>query len=475
MDTIDLNNKGCEQGTHAECCDFPEFKRLNYFHGQLLGFQDFRTEQAYFREKLKLHNRCLHGYGTVCGLMVRPEPGEHVCEPDWTPDYKILIAKLEKSQLEKKALLKEGKTTEAGGIQAEIEKLTKQLEKYPACELPPNNATQIRIECGMALDCLGNELLVRRPLTVNLWQSLTVEDQKKIKDGATTLYISLCHSVLPIEPMRPVLQSACAVIPECVSGKLLDSVCVKVTVNPPSQDQRCETCCSNCHDPCLLLALIDGYQPGLTIQPGQISNSVRRLISTYPYTTITGISWTHGGVYNEDQVKQLLGTDESYAGLKIQFSRPILVSTLKEGLVDLWVVQGGKTKAADIYSLEVELNPQHSDSLTTDALRIRYVGDEDLDPGDRVLIVIRTAFILDECCRPVDGVHVGGRIPIITEAEFKPFDQSAPFSECIKPPSGYGPWTSGTGYPGANFESWFYIAKREHKTISKKAQTKEVL
>lgn len=45
-------------------------KRVNYFHGQLLTDQDFRDEQEYFREKLRLHNRLLHGAGIVEGLEV---------------------------------------------------------------------------------------------------------------------------------------------------------------------------------------------------------------------------------------------------------------------------------------------------------------------------------------------------------------------------------------------------------------------
>src|SRR5260370_1856644 len=40
----------------------------------MLSAEDFRTEQDFFREKLKLHNRCLHGYGVVCGLPVEPVP-----------------------------------------------------------------------------------------------------------------------------------------------------------------------------------------------------------------------------------------------------------------------------------------------------------------------------------------------------------------------------------------------------------------
>jgi hypothetical protein len=49
---------------------FQQFERLNYFTGQLLGADDFRREQAYHRDKARLHNRFLHGWGIVSGLDV---------------------------------------------------------------------------------------------------------------------------------------------------------------------------------------------------------------------------------------------------------------------------------------------------------------------------------------------------------------------------------------------------------------------
>lgn len=45
-------------------------KRVRYFDGQMLAADDFRTEQEYFRKRLRLHNRALHGYGIVSGLEV---------------------------------------------------------------------------------------------------------------------------------------------------------------------------------------------------------------------------------------------------------------------------------------------------------------------------------------------------------------------------------------------------------------------
>lgn len=76
------------------CAEVPDFERLNYFYGQMLGAADFRSEQAYFREKLKLHNRCLHGYGVVCGLEVTPVVDESCCSPEDKEEKDAIRAEL---------------------------------------------------------------------------------------------------------------------------------------------------------------------------------------------------------------------------------------------------------------------------------------------------------------------------------------------------------------------------------------------
>ena len=59
-----------------DCChptqDAPE--RVHYFPRQLLTADDMVTDQEYFRDKLRRHNRFLHGWGTVCGLEVVAAP-----------------------------------------------------------------------------------------------------------------------------------------------------------------------------------------------------------------------------------------------------------------------------------------------------------------------------------------------------------------------------------------------------------------
>jgi hypothetical protein len=110
----------------------------------------------------------------------------------------------------------------------------------------------------------------------------------------------------------------------------------------------------------------------------------------------------------------------------------------------------------------------HDHSPTTDHVTIVAKGTrthaDNPDPDDRYIIIIRAPFILDECCRPLDGAHVGGRVPLIDDREHG-HHEAGHWDVCPKPPPGYGPWASGTGYPGANFESWFYVAEEDDEEI----------
>lgn len=54
--------------TAAACC--ASLERVRYFPRQLLTADDLSAEQEYVREKLRRHNRMLHGFGVVCGCAV---------------------------------------------------------------------------------------------------------------------------------------------------------------------------------------------------------------------------------------------------------------------------------------------------------------------------------------------------------------------------------------------------------------------
>ncbi len=56
------------------CCG--TLDRPRYFAGQLVTADTLSQEQDYFRQRLRLHNRMLHGWGTVCGTEVCRVPME---------------------------------------------------------------------------------------------------------------------------------------------------------------------------------------------------------------------------------------------------------------------------------------------------------------------------------------------------------------------------------------------------------------
>jgi hypothetical protein len=45
-------------------------KRVRYFAGQLITAEDMAEEQHYFRERVRRHNRLIHGCGVVAGLEI---------------------------------------------------------------------------------------------------------------------------------------------------------------------------------------------------------------------------------------------------------------------------------------------------------------------------------------------------------------------------------------------------------------------
>ena len=60
-------------------------ERTRFFPRQLIGPDDLTQDQIYFRDKLRRHNRFLHGWGVVCGAEVRLGQGD--CEIVVAPGY----------------------------------------------------------------------------------------------------------------------------------------------------------------------------------------------------------------------------------------------------------------------------------------------------------------------------------------------------------------------------------------------------
>jgi hypothetical protein len=61
--------------------DSDALARPRFFFGKLLTAEDFAQEQQYVLEKLKRHNRTLHGFGIVSGLRVTTPAGKIAVDP----------------------------------------------------------------------------------------------------------------------------------------------------------------------------------------------------------------------------------------------------------------------------------------------------------------------------------------------------------------------------------------------------------
>jgi hypothetical protein len=416
---------------HGEPGDQP-FRRLRYFHGQLLTARDFQREQEYFREKLKLRMRCLLGYGVVCGLLVEPAPPE-----DDGKDS--------------------GKDSDTDASPSGEDEKTGQ------------HRAKVRITAGLGVDCDGNEVLVPGSCAIDLWDALH-EDERT---GGSAVWIGVEYTERAVEPTRTVFNSQCADTSDCDFGYTEESYCVRVTTKTPPQDERCETCCGRCEHKVLWLARIDDVDGSRPVRPDQIHLDVRRFFGRHVPTVITGVNWRHGHTYTVNEAKELLGTQKNAGGLVVEFSDDVRVDSLRRGVVEVQVIEGGAGRNADTWYMGGRFE-EPAEGEFTRHFRYRQTTRETLQDGDRVLITVRAAFILDRCCRPVDGTNVGGRVPftgqLTADAETEtghdhdhdhdhdPQPEPDP-TGCLVPPSGIGPWTSGTGAGGDVFESWFFITE----------------
>ena len=58
--------------TTLPCADDIGLERVRFFPRQLIAADDLNQEQTYHRQRLRNHNRFLHGWGVVCGCDVQP-------------------------------------------------------------------------------------------------------------------------------------------------------------------------------------------------------------------------------------------------------------------------------------------------------------------------------------------------------------------------------------------------------------------
>lgn len=77
-------------------------KRKNHLSAGELTAEEFQTDQQYFLEKLRRHNRALHGFGVVYGLKTKRQGTQIVVEPGLALDCggnEIVVAQVVKTEL----------------------------------------------------------------------------------------------------------------------------------------------------------------------------------------------------------------------------------------------------------------------------------------------------------------------------------------------------------------------------------------
>ncbi|GAA2229893.1 hypothetical protein GCM10010232_15180 [Streptomyces amakusaensis] len=410
---------------HTGGFDEPPLRRLRYFHGQMLGARDFQREQDYYRQKLKLRLRALLGYGVVCGLFVTPVP------PDRDDCHDEAGGPGE-----------DGVPEPAGGPGPDG---GEHFRRRP----------RVRITPGLAVDCDGNEVVVRGGCVVDLWKALPPDERH-----TDTVWVGVQYGERPVEPTRAVYNDGCADTSDCEFGWTEECYTVKVTGCEPPEDERCDTCRSRCEHTVLWLARIEGIDWHRPVRPDRIHMNVRRPFGRHLPVVITGVNWIHGHTYTVDEARALLGTQDEDGGLVVRFSDGVRADTLQPGVVEIQVIEGGAGRNASTWYMGGAFAEPTGDEEFTDRFRYRQTTRETLQDGDRVLITVRAAFLLDRCCRPVDGTHVGGRVPTIDAGPHPTAAPTGPSGVCVLPPSGVGPWTSGTGAGGDVFESWFFVKER---------------
>jgi len=426
---------------HDDCLSIPRLERVNYFYGQMLGVREFQSEQHYFHDKQRLHNRFLHGFGVVCGLgvapcMERPDPCAPTAGPGTPPPPPPPPA------------------PPPTGVAVTAPKVT------PASESAPPQRTAgkpcVEVQCGLALSCEGDEIVVRKPVMVDLWHHLGHDGRQQIESGtAKAVWVMICYRASPVDPVRPIQVDTCSgLVGDCVPSRVRDDFCIKVKVardDDRPHDCACSPCTDHCPEPCLVLARVDNVAANTTVIASDIDNTVRRPISLFLTTRITGISWTHGATYTRDQADKLLDD-----GIEFTFSDDVHGETITPGVIELWGIEGGEGRSGQLFNIAGEF-PDGQPTGLVRSVRYRRNTRERMNNGDRVLITLRGEHVLDRCCRAVDGEHIGGRVPIILP---KYAQWQRPPVHMICDPAcrrDFQPWRSGNGVPGGTFQSWFFI------------------
>ena len=384
---------GCESGSGT-----PATTRNRYFTGKPMTARDFADEQRFLIERHRLHNRLLHDWGIVCGLRVK-----HHRNPDCQDRWVV-------------------------------------------------------VEAGIAIDCCGREIILARDTTVRIdgddgseqaaaqrrdtdpWEPpedlvVYVRYAEELEECVPVLYRE--HGCDPTESeagrVREVAELGMVPFadlpPGCwrQPGGWEDTPCQKGCDDDPWESGGC----LEPHCPCgtwvPLARLTDTgcENDELPRARFRIDDSGVWRISprSQHLTRITAINWPHGGEMPINQLQR--------DGLRVRFDRRLAEA-------------GGDATGVNRFTFMVQYSESQEDlsfvtpatdspSFEPETCTAVFMVEDDLFRARRgfadsdIYISLRCDFLLDCNGVPVDGDHIGGRLP------------------------------SGNGIAGGVFDSWFRL------------------
>jgi hypothetical protein len=392
----------CDEELATGACGTLKTERLRYFTGRHMTARDFEDEQAYHRSRRLLHNRMLHGWGIVCGLHVRPDP-------------------------------------------------------RPECR-----TQRVVVRCGMAIDCCGRELVVRRDVVTDIipWgKRPQVEGGNGGADPRYVLLLCLEYCEAQTEKVPVLYNEAACANPAMEFGRVREGVrfswhwvtrdqlgangwrtregCAPETDHgEPPCDAPDSDCCldAGCPDHhCVPLAVLT-EDVSATGNAPIIDESGRRPLEEGGGGQLTHICWTnweHGGIVSPSMLAKM-------GSLRVRFDRDLEMVVQPPGSRGprgvnpcTFLVEYGEIYE-DMDFLPYDEIPSLAPDRRTAVYKLRdpdpgLDGPYDFLVGHTVLITIKCEFLLDCEGHAVDGNHIGGRLP------------------------------TGNGTPGGTFESWFTV------------------
>ena len=453
-----------------ECvpCDLDRFCRNHYFTGKLLTARDLTLEQRYFRDKLRLHHRVLHGWGVACGLVVKPHP--------FCPDRRLVV--------------EPGVAIDACGYEivvpspVEVELPQPARRPRPTSPCPPEaDEHESKYDAGEKPEPSYGHVH-QHPPAPDPGYPQARPDKYEPRYGSP----GQPDKPYPHQPPEPCVPlTICIRYAECEedfgpapfdecgcngpdrrqANRICEGFVIEFRFEQPPRVDRCRDgdtdLCARLLDPCpnpasgdcIPLAVIEDYRPGETLVEDRIDNrSYRPLLAStrlleralecllenapqHGLTRVHDYDWTHGQEYRcHDFLKFFTGEKPGEGAFDVTFDHPVRTDAIQRVFQAVIVRHRGHGPAGPL-----ELAPARtwaSDDRTRLYHQIdRSWAERELDNTRfDVYLTLRCSLILDGNGRPVDGELLAR---LVDDDKY-----------LVAPPSG-------NGMPGGSLESWIVV------------------